>query len=123
MKCKDCPIMKYDGETYTCPAHMYRGFINMYTETECRAIEWYPKYLRDQIEILIKNIRQLEDIFADTSYFFTGHRDAEGYQKLMIDELKSVHAKYVNQYNLMCKESVRLQEELHRITGENYGKN
>ena len=115
MKCKDCPILKFDGETYTCPAHMHRGYISMYTETECRSIEWYPKFLRDQIDTLIDNIRQLDDIMSDLWGLLTTYRNADGYQKLVADDIKSVYNKYAYKHKIMGEESLRLQEELRRV--------
>lgn len=116
MKCKDCPMLKYDGETYTCPALMYRGIITMYTEVECIAMEWYPKFLRDQIDTLIENIRQLEEILREIWGVLRTYKNADGYLKLVADDLESVYNKYANKHNLLGKESLRLQEELRRVT-------
>jgi len=116
MKCKDCPIMKFDGETYTCPAHMYRGTITMYTDVECRAMEWYPKFLRDQIDTVIANIRQLDEILCELWGMLRTYKNADGYLKLVADDLESVYNKYTNKNDLLGKESLRLQEELRRVT-------
>ena len=115
MKCKDCPIMKFDGENYSCPAHMHREYISMFTETECRAMEWYPKFLRDQIDTLINNILQLDEIMRKLWGMLTSYKHADGYQKLVTDDLKSVYDKYTNKHEIMSKESLRLQEELRRV--------
>lgn len=115
MKCKDCPIMKFDGENYTCPAHMHQGYISMFTETECRAMEWYPKFLRDQIDTLVDNIRQLDEIMCELWGMLTSYKRADGYLKLVADDLKSVYDKYANKHEIMSKESLQLQEELRRV--------
>lgn len=116
MKCKDCPIMKFDGETYTCPAHMHRESISMFTETVCKAMEWYPRFLRDQIDTLSDNIIQLDEIMSKLWVMLSSYKHAEGYLKLVADDLKSVYDKYANKHAIMCKESLRLQEELRRVT-------
>lgn len=121
MKCKDCPILKFDGEKYTCPAHMHHGIINMYTEVECRAMEWYPKFLRDQIDTLIENIRQLEEILCELWGMLRAYKNADGYLKLVADDLESVYNKYANKNDLLGKESLRLQEELRRIKSNKKG--
>lgn len=115
MKCKDCPIMKFDGENYSCPAHMNRGFISMYTETECRAMEWYPKFLRDQIDTLINNIKQLDEILSALCGMLASYEYADGYLKSVVDDLKYVYDKYTNRRDIMSKESLRLKEELRRV--------
>ena len=107
--------MKFDGETYTCPAHMHRGIITMYTEIECRAMEWYPKFLRDQIDTLIVNIRQLDEILCELWDMLRAYKNADGYLKLVADDLESVYNKYANKNDLLGKESLRLQEELRRV--------
>lgn len=116
MKCKDCPILKYDGENYTCPAHIHPGSITMYTEVECRAMEWYPKFLRDQIDTLVYNIRQLDEILCELWGMLTSYKHADGYLKLVADDLEFIYNKYANKREIMCKESLRLQEELRRVT-------
>ena len=116
MKCKDCPIMKFDGENYSCPAHMHRGIITMYTEGDCRAMEWYPKFLRDQIDTLINNIKQLDEIMCELWGMLRTYKNADGYLKLVADDLESVYNKYANKHEIMGKESLRLQEELRRVT-------
>ena len=115
MKCKDCPILKFDGENYSCPALTYHGSITMYTEVNCKAMEWYPKFLRDQIDTLIKNIRQLEEIMCELWGMITSYKHADGYIKLVSDDLESVYNKYANKHEIMSKESLRLQEELRRV--------
>lgn len=115
MKCKDCPILKYDGKNYICPAHLHHGSITMYTEVDCNAMEWYPKFLRDQIDTLIENIRQLDEIMCELWGMLTSYKHADGYQKLVADDIKSVYDKYAYKHKIMCEESLRLQEELRRI--------
>ena len=123
MKCKDCPIMKYDGETYTCPAHMHRSFISMYTETSCNAMDWYPKYLTDQLGTQANNIRQLDEILVKLYGLLQSYKQAEGYTKYVVDELKSVYDRYGDRMDFMIKDAFRLREELSRIQGDSHGKN
>lgn len=121
MKCKDCPIMKFDGENYTCPAYLHRDGITMYTEVDCRAMEWYPKFLRAQIDTLVENIRQLDEIMCELWGMLTAYKHADGYLKLVADDLESVYNKYANKHEIMGKESLRLQEELRRIESNKEG--
>lgn len=116
MKCKDCPILKYDGEKYSCPANTYRGSITMYTDIYCNAMEWYPKFLRDQIDTLTTNICQLDDIMSEVWSLLTSYRSADGYLKLVADDIKSVYDKYADKREFMSQELDRLKEEIKRVT-------
>lgn len=119
MKCIDCPIMKYDGKNYVCPAHPYAEGFDMYTEHEgCTARNWYQKSLVDRKNSLGRCLFQLRRGLPILETALETLKTREGYGKKLFDELMFLHKKYVDRYKFIDKELTSVLEELCRIGSE-----
>lgn len=93
MRCVDCPVYKYDGKRFTCPAHPYVNELDMFTNVEdCRAMKWYLTNLKDSEERYLYRQRILILLYNYASHMLELAEKEEGLPQQIVEGTTNLYS-------------------------------
>lgn len=118
MRCIECKLLVHKADGFHCPVHPEGKHIDMYTDAgDCRANEWYPRYLTDRLKAAGDSALELDVILSMLYEVITRVRTYTGYGNLMANELETVYRKFSNRQKVILDDMEELMNTQERLYG------